>query len=142
MPMYAIWGALIILFGIFEAATAQLVSIWFVFGAIASLVASLLNATVIVQIIVFVVVSVLALIATRPIVKKHLNTKTVRTNADRILGREAIVIEQIDNISSVGQVKVDGNVWSAKSVDNTTIPIDSIVTIEKIEGVKLLVKLK
>lgn len=142
MPMYVIWGALIIIFGILEAASAQLVSIWFVFGAIASLIAALLNAPVVAQIIIFVVVSVLTLVATRPIVKKHLNAKTVPTNADRILGCDAIVIEKIDNIESVGQVKIDGNVWSARSVDGTTIPVDSIVTIEKMEGVKLLVKLK
>ena len=90
---------------------------------------------------VFVTVTVVTLIATRPIVKKKLNTKTVKTNADRCIGQEGVVIEEINNLLPSGQVKVDGKVWTARSESpDVTIPKDSIVLIEKIDGVKLIVK--
>ena len=142
MPMYVIWGIIIVLFAVFEGITAQLVSIWFVFGGIAGLIAALANANVGIQIAVFVIVSILCLIATRPIVKKHLNTKITKTNADRCIGKDAVVIERVDNLAPTGQVKVDGTIWTAKSIDDNIIEKDSIVKIEKIEGVKLLVKSK
>lgn len=80
----------------------------------------------------FVTVTVVTLIATRPIVKKKLNTKTVKTNADRCIGQEGVVIEEINNLLPSGQVKVDGKVWTARSESpDVTIPKDSIVLIEK-----------
>lgn len=139
---YILWGALIILFGFFEAVTAQLVSIWFVIGAIAALIAALLGATVPVQVIVFVAVSIIALLITRPIVKKYINPRKERTNADKVIGQDAVVIDDIDNVDGTGQVKVDGKVWSARSVDGAAIPAGSEVLVEKIEGVKLIVKAK
>ncbi len=135
-----IWAAAIVLFGIFEAVTAQLVSIWFVIGSVAALVSALLGASLTVQIIIFFAVSILALVITRPLVKKFIVPKKQRTNADRVLGQTGIVVEEVNNLKATGQVKVDGKIWSAKAADNSLIACDNKVLIEQIQGVKLIVK--
>lgn len=140
--MYIIWATAIVLFGVAEGLTAQLVSIWFVFGAIAGLISTYLGAELWLQIVIFIAVSVVALLLTRPVVKKRLTPKIESTNADRCIGRDAVVLESIDNISAVGQVKVDGKIWSARSSNDDIINEGEIVTVEKIEGVKLIVSTK
>lgn len=137
-----LWAVLIVVFGVLEAMTAQLVSIWFVIGALASLVASLCHASLPIQIIVFVVVSIAALLITRPIVKKYVNPKKERTNADKVIGQLGIVTEDIDNIDGVGQVKVDGKIWTARTADGSAVLAGQEVVIDRIEGVKLIVKAK
>ncbi|MBQ9517466.1 MAG: NfeD family protein [Eubacterium sp.] len=138
--MYVVWAALIVAFCVLEGITAQLVSIWFVIGAIAALIAQLCGASLIIQIVVFIAVSIVALLVTRPIVKKKLNTKTEKTNADRCIGMQGVVTEDIDNLAPSGQVKVDGKVWTARSSAGENIPEGAVVTVEKIDGVKLIVK--
>lgn len=140
--MYIIWAAAILVFGIAEGITAQLVSIWFVIGAIAGLIAAFLGATIPIQIVVFVAVSIVALLLTRPIVKKKLTPKIESTNADRCIGQDALVVEEIDNISAKGQVKVDGKIWTARSSNGDIIEADRLVEVEKIDGVKLIVSKK
>lgn len=135
-----VWAAAIIIFGTLEALTAQLVSIWFVIGAIAALIAQLLSAPLYLQIVVFIIVSVIALAITRPLVKKYIHPKMQRTNADRVLEQHGLVVEKIDNTNATGQVKVDGKIWTARSLDDTVIPEDAKVQVEKIDGVKLIVK--
>ena len=138
--MYIVWICAAVLFGIFESLTAQLVSIWFVIGAVAALVSSLAGAELYVQIIVFIAVSVLMLLITRPLVKKKLIVKSEPTNADRCLGKTATVTEDIDNINATGQEKVDGQIWTARSINSSIIKKGTNVTVEKIDGVKLIVK--
>ena len=140
VKMYVVWAALIVAFGVLEGITAQLVSIWFVIGAIAALVAQILGATLLVQILVFIAVSIIALLITRPLVRKKLNTQAEKTNADRCIGGEAVVIETIDNLAPTGQVKADGKIWTARSASGETIPEGTVVTVQKIDGVKLIVK--
>lgn len=136
------WAAAIVIFGVLEAVTAQLVSIWFVVGAVASLAASLLGASVMVQVIIFIAVTILALVITRPLVKRYIHPIKQRTNADAVIGKTGIVVEDIDNINAAGQVKADGKIWSARSTDNRLIPKDNEVIIDRIEGVKLMVTIK
>ena len=138
--MTIVWTAAIILFGVVEAATAGLVSIWFVAGALVALIAAFVDASLVVQIILFLVVSAVALALTRPMLRKITNAKAIPTNADRVLGETAKVTETIDNENSLGAVYVDGKTWSARSVDDTIIPAGSRVYIESMQGVKLLVK--
>lgn len=141
--MYIIWAVAIFLFGTLEGVTTQLVSIWFMLGSIGALIAALCHTAFWVQIIVFVAITVITLIATRPIVKKKLNTKIVKTNADRCIGQDAVVIEEINNLLPAGQVKVDGKVWTARSsIQENIIPKNAVVTVEKIDGVKLIVSNK
>lgn len=135
-----IWLGGIVLFGVVEAISAGLVSIWFVAGAVAALIATLLHASTGVQFAVFLVVSGVALAATRPLVKKLNAKKTIPTNLDRVIGTEGKVTETIDNSNSTGAVYVDGKTWTARSTDDSVIPTGSLVTISKMEGVKLFVE--
>ena len=123
--MIYIWAGLIIFFAVLEAATVQLVSIWFVIGSVAGLVASLFGAPIYLQVVIAVIVSVIALIITRPLVKKHITPNRVPTNADRVIGKTGTVTEKIDNSSGGGLVKVEGQVWSARSVDDELLPPDT-----------------
>lgn len=140
--MYIFWAAAIVLFGVAEAVTAQLVSIWFVAGAIAALISAVFGAPILIQIIVFIAVTILALVITRPLVKKYIHPKKEYTNADKVIGQIGIVTEDINNIQATGQVKVDGKAWTARSIDNSIIPEGSEIIIDRIEGVKLIVKIK
>ena len=142
MNMYVVWAVAIVAFGIFEGITAQLVSIWFVIGSVAALISAALKAPIWLQIVIFFAVSVIVLVATRPIIKKKISPKLEKTNADRCIGSDAIVIEEINNLLSTGQVKADGKVWTARSSDERIIPKDTVVTVEKIDGVKLIVDFK
>ena len=137
--MQYIWIAAIVLLAILEGATAQLVSIWFVIGGIAALITSIFTDAVWIQLTVFVLVSILSLLLTRPLVKKAMSFKKEDTNAGRVVGQKAIVIETIDNGEGKGQVNVSGSVWTARSMDQTVIPKGASVLVDAIEGVKLIV---
>ena len=135
-----LWLGAAVLFGIVEALTAGLVSIWFVAGAAAALIGALLGAGTGVQAALFLAVSAAALAATRPLVRRFTKDGTVATNADRALGETAKVTEAIDNAASTGAVYVDGKTWTARSADGSVIPAGTVVEILRMEGVKLFVK--
>ena len=138
--MTALWIAAIVVFGVVEAVTAGLVSIWFVPGAVAGLIAAMAGAGLLIQLVLFLAVSAAALAATRPLVKKLSAGRAVPTNADRVLGRTARVTETIDNDSASGAVYVDGKTWTARSADGSVLPAGSRVEIRRMEGVKLIVE--
>ena len=140
ISMLIFWVVLLIVLIVVEAVTAQMVTIWFAAGAVAAMVAELLNAQVWLQWVIFIAVSVIALIATRPLVRKLTKTRVQPTNADRCIGQVAVVTEDIDNVAAKGQVSISGTVWTARSSDGTVIPKDEKVKVEKIEGVKVIVK--
>lgn len=136
-----VWVGLIALFAIIESFTFQLVSIWFALGAFAALIANAFSLSPIWQVTAFCIVSLIAVIATRPIVKRLMSSKNMhRTNADRNIGRQAIVTEEINNLESRGLVSVDGNVWTARSVDSSIISKGETVIVDGIDGVKLIVE--
>lgn len=134
-----IWIVLLVLFLILEGVTVQLVSAWFALGALCALLANLCGVGVVWQVVLFLVVSAICLIATRPLVKKMTATKIQKTNADRCIGAEAVVLEEINNLKSTGLVKAMGNTWTARSEDGSVIPKDAVVIVRKMEGVKLIV---
>lgn len=138
--MAIIWGVLLLLFIVIEAITVQMVSIWFGLGALAAIVAVFCGGNSTVQIISFLAVSTIALIATRPLVKKFLNSKTQSTNADRNIGQIAVVTDDIDNVNGKGQVIINGLEWTARTDDNSVAKVGENVLVEKIEGVKLIVR--
>ena len=140
--MMWVWIGLTGIFGLLEAMTAQLVSIWFVIGSVSALGAYFFGASTAVQIIVFIVVSALALVITRPIVKRFTQTKVQATNADSYIGFDAVVTEEINNVMATGAVKVKGIEWTARSSDDDIIAKGDIVTVRSIEGVKLIVERK
>ena len=137
--MTIVWTAAIILFGVVEAATAGLVSIWFVAGALAALIAAFVDAPLTVQVVLFLAVSAAALAMTRPLLRRITTARATPTNADRVLGALVKVTETIDNENSTGAVYADGKTWTARSVDGTVFPTGSQVRVEAMEGVKLLV---
>lgn len=137
----AFWVVALVVFLIVEAVTAGLVSIWFVFGSLVALICATLGAAVWLQIFWFVIVSVATLVLTRPLVKRYVDSRSVATNADRSIGRAAVVTERIDNLAATGAVKLDGVVWTARSTDDAVaIETGERVTVRAIEGVKLIVE--
>lgn len=138
--MQYIWLALIVVFGIVEASTANLVTIWFAVGSAAALIGSFLGAPVWLQIVLFIAVSAAVLLLLRPLAKKFINGKKQPTNADRVLGAVCPVTEDIDNVMGTGAVSVDGKQWSARTADGTKIPRGDLVRTMYIQGVKLIVE--
>ena len=134
------WLVLVVALVVIEAVTVQLVTIWFAIGAIAALVASAFELEIWLQILIFVGVSAIALIVTRPFVKRFTHASKEPTNADRCIGKSAVVVEAIDNIHGKGAVTVGGLQWTARTTDGSIIEKDEIVTVESIEGAKLIVK--
>ena len=137
--MSIVWLALMVLLLILEAATAGLTSIWFALGALAALIASLFGGALWLQLVWFFAVSLLTLWLTRPLALKYLNSRRVATNADRVIGAEAVVTEDIDTVAGSGAVHVDGHEWTARSGSGANIAKGAVVRVERIEGVKLIV---
>ncbi|NCC68191.1 MAG: NfeD family protein [Clostridia bacterium] len=136
-----VWAALIVIFLIIEGATAGLSSIWFALGAVAGLILSLLNVGLVWQIVAFIVVSIATLLLTRPLAMKYVSTKVQATNADRVIGQTGIVLEEINNISGTGAVKIGGKIWTARSANGSVIAKDVLVTGIKINGATLMVSI-
>ena len=137
--MTVIWIAAIVIFGIAEAATAGLVSIWFVGGAGAALIAAVFGGALWLQFVLFLGVSVALLAATRPLARRMLDKTITPTNADRVLRHTARVTETVDNERPSGAVYIDGKTWTARSEDGTVIAEDKLVEVVRMEGVKLFV---
>ena len=139
--MWVFWLIAAGVFFIIEMATIGFLVFWLGIGALLAMVTSFVTDSIFIQALVFVVTSTLLLIFTRPLVDKFIKTpKELKTNAYSIIGKKAIVISKINNIEGVGQIKIDGDVWSAKSFDDEDIPEDTEVEITEIDGVKAVVK--
>ena len=140
MNGYAIfWLVLMIGFLIMEASTVALVSLWFAFGALSAMIASLLDAELWLQAVLFIGVSALLLASLRQILKKFVTPKMVATNADSVIGTVGIVTEEINNIHAKGKIKLAGMEWSARSTSGEIIPAESKVQVDSISGVKVYV---
>ena len=140
MIMEIVWLVLLILFVAGEAATVGLTSIWFAAGSLVSLVCALLGGPEWLQVVLFIVISALCLLAFRPIAHKYFNAKVQPTNVDRIIGSAARVTEEIDNLNGRGAVVIGGMTWSARSGEETVIPAGATVRVLRIEGVKVIVE--
>ena len=139
-PVY-FWLITMILFIGFELATMGLTTMWFALGALAALAVAAVGGAVWLQVIVFFVVSLLALFGFRNLAKDHFNRNRVKTNADSLIGRKGIVTEEVSNIYATGQVTVAGQEWTARSVDDgVTLEKGEMVVIRSISGVKLMVE--
>ncbi len=136
-----IWLIALIVLVVGEALTVGLTFIWFAVGSLGGLVTAVLGGEIWLQIVVFLVLSALSLALVRPLAAKFLRTSRTPTNADRILGRTAVVIQQIDNVAGQGQINVSGQVWSARSAGGVVIPVGTQVRVQRIEGVKAFVEL-
>lgn len=135
-----VWLVLLVLLILGEIATVSLTSIWFAVGALGGLIVAFFHGSVFLQILVFLVLSALSLFLVRPLFKDFMKTSISPTNADRIIGKTAVVTETIDNVAAQGQISVAGQVWTARSEHGVVIPTDSQVKILRIEGVKVFVE--
>lgn len=143
LNMTMIWLIILVLLVVIELLTMGLTTVWFAGGALAATLASLIGLPLVIQFILFLVVSGLLLFFTRPIAVKYFNKDRVRTNAESLVGRQAIVISEIDNLQGIGQVNVGGMEWSARTRDeNVTLPVGAVVVVLAIDGVKLIVEEK
>lgn len=135
------WLILFVILLIIEILTMGLTTVWFAGGALVAFFLAFAGFELPVQIIAFLLVSIVLLSITRPIAIKFFNQERQKTNVERLIGQKAIVLEPIDTIRATGRVEVNGMEWSAKSEDVENI-IDSgeIVVIQDIQGVKLIVK--
>jgi membrane protein implicated in regulation of membrane protease activity len=140
-PIIIMWAVLIVGFTIVEALTLGLTSIWFAVGSLAALITAALGFNLIVQIVVFVIVASVLLVYTRPIAKKVLKIGKNKTNIDALIGQQGFVVKAIES-QQTGQVKLGGQIWTAKGPGMETFEVDELVEVLAIEGVKLIVKKK
>lgn len=137
------WLMIFIVLLIIEIFTMGLTTIWFAGGALIAFVAGVIGFGTAVQVIVFLVVSIILLVMTRPIAVKYFNQERQKTNAESLIGQRALVLEDVDTLKAVGRVEINGQEWSAKTDEpDGKIPKDTIVVVEGIQGVKLIVKEK
>ena len=139
--MWVFWLIAAGIFFIIEMATIGFLVFWLGIGALLAMVTSFITDNIFIQALVFVITSTLLLIFTRPLVNKFIKIpKEIKTNAYSIIGKKGIVISKINNIEGTGQIKIDGEIWSAKSATDEDIPENTEVEIVEIDGVKAVVK--
>ena len=134
------WLAIMVVLLIVEAACPfHLVSIWFAAGALVAMIISMLGGELWLQIIAFCIVSGALLAGLWPFIRKFLNPHLTKTNVDSVIGTEGIVTADIDNLNAVGQVKLGGMEWTARSTSGANIPTGTRIRVDRIEGVKAFV---
>lgn len=135
-----IWLVLLAVLLVIEALTAGLTTIWFAGGALVAAIAAWLGAGLLVQIVLFLIVSGLLLVFTRPLAVKYLYKDKIATNANSLIGEKAVVIKDIDNLAQTGQVRINDVEWTARTADDSQkVPAGAVVEIKEIRGVKLIV---
>ena len=141
MQTTVIWLGLFVLFLVIEIITMGLTTIWFAGGALVAFLAAILGLGVSVQIVLFVIVSLLLLAVTRPLAMKYFNQERQKTGAELLIGQKALVLEDIDTLAAKGRVEVRGQEWAAKTdAPDGKIPKNTVVVVEGIQGVKLIVR--
>ena len=139
--MWKLWLIISGIFFIVEISTVGFLVFWFAIGALIAMISSFFIDSIVIQTTIFVIASTILLFATRPFVNKFAKTEnSAKTNAFSIEGKVGKVVKEINPIEGTGQVKINGEIWSANSVDNTSISQDTEVIVEKIDGVKAIVK--
>ena len=141
MQMSVFWLIAMVVLLVIEAVVPGLISIWFALGALAALISALFHAPIWLQIVWFVAVSVIALVLTRPLVRKYVNGRITPANADMVIGKDAVVTEAIDNLHARGAVLLDGKTWTARmDREDENAQTGETVRVLRIEGVKLIVE--
>lgn len=136
-----IWLAIVVVLIIVELITMGLTTIWFAGGALIACITALFGAGILIQVLVFLLVSAILLYFTRPLAIQYMNQKRTKTNVDSWIGQEVVVLETIDNLKAQGKIQLNGIEWTARAEDNgIIIPEGTIVEVCKIEGVKAIVR--
>ena len=139
MNLIIVWIILAVLFLVIELVTVGMVSLWFMIGSLAALLAAAVGAGPWLQILLFLLVSVACFALLYPKLKSFVGRNRQPTNADMVLGKTCVVTQRIDNLTDSGAVSVGGKTWSARTVNGETAEVDSLVRVEQIQGVKLIV---
>ncbi len=139
IPFY--WLIALAAFIIIEIITLGLTTIWFAGGSLVAFLLALFNVPIPVQVIVFLIVSIMLLVLTRPVIERKLNTSRTKTNVNSIIGREGRVTETIDNFTQTGIVIINGLEWTARSSSDNIIPVGSKIIVDEVKGVKVFVSL-
>lgn len=140
LPLWAIWLILCGIFLLIEIFNISFLLIWPGIGSFFAFIASILGASIEIQIAVFAITTTIMIIFMKPLVKKFFKNKDdTKMNNNAMIGKKGIVIKEINSLEETGQVKVAGELWSAITLDNTKIQINEIVKVTKVEGVKLVV---
>ena len=134
------WLVLFVVLLVVEIATMGLTTIWFAGGALIAFIAAYIHLGIGLQIVLFLAVSILLLVLTRPIAVKYFNQEREKTNVDSLIGQNAVVLEEINTIKATGRVEVNGMEWSAKTEHTEIIEVNTVVSIKGIQGVKLIVE--
>ncbi len=142
IPMEIVWLALAIILGVIEAVTVSLTCIWFAIGAITAIIPAFFDVPIWGQILVFLAVSAVSFAFTRRFFKDVVKVKKEPTNSDSLIGNDGIVTSEINNLEGLGKVYISGLTWSARSADGNKISEGAVVTVQKIEGVTLIVNEK
>ena len=138
--MLYVWIAVLVAAVVVEALTNDFVAIWFFPASLVSMILSLFDTSPWLQLILFLVIGLALVVATRPLCRKFLATKEEKTNVDALVGKCCIVTEEICNIKEQGEVKLGGLCWSARAADGRVIAVGEQVTVKEIQGVKLIVQ--
>lgn len=139
--MTVAWLVILVILIVIELITMGLTTIWFAGGALAAALISIPGTPLALQILIFLIVSGLLLYFTRPVAVKYFNRDRIRTNVESMIGRQAIVISEINNLEGIGQVNTGGMEWSARSsYHNVVLPVGAVVTVLGVDGVKLIVE--
>ena len=134
------WLVLFVVLLVVEIATMGLTTVWFAGGALIAFFAAYIHWGIGLQIVLFLAVSILLLVLTRPIAVKYFNQEREKTNVDSLIGQNAVVLEEINTIKATGRVEVNGMEWSAKTEHTEIIEVNTVVSIKGIQGVKLIVE--
>lgn len=137
--MMVFWGVVFVLMVIAECASMQLVSIWFAVGSLGAFFAAMLDLGFTGQLAIFVLVSLVLLIVTRPLLKKLRVQRIVPTNADKEIGATAVIIEEVDTAAGTGRVRLNGVDWIAVSESGSVLPVNTVVIVRQVQGAKLIV---
>ena len=132
-----IWFIVFLVMLIIEIATVNIVSIWFAIGALAAMLTANFTDSIVIQLVVFIVVSILSLLITKPLVKKFKGFEITPTNSDRVIGKTGEVTKKIGK-NNYGEVEIFGNTWTATSKGE--IEVGEKVKVLNIDGVKLIVE--
>lgn len=139
MDDYIIWLIVMIICLVIEAITLGLTTIWFAAGAFIAMLLSFIGLSIGIQIASFLIISVASIIFIYPTIKNKLRYGTEKTNYETLINKVGIVIEEINNMENTGQVKINGQIWSAKEMNNNIIEKNKEVLVKEIKGVKLIV---
>ncbi len=136
-----VWLVILVALLVIELCTVGLTTIWFAGGALVALILNLLGVNVIIQIIACVAVSVALLVFTRPLVKKYISSKHIKTNYEGIIGKVVRITERVNNLDATGAAMVNGQEWTVRTdEDGVTLEAGTIAKVVNISGVKLIVR--